>query len=269
MNKQIERTIISLAVLTGAYACGEGLQKDETSINSSGAGGAAGLGGTNNTGGSNAGGLGGLSGTGGADCIENNPGSGFEGAATSYYGVTGNTAEEAGSDIFDPQTGKGFKDPKTGKIYAAQASCDVEYTFDYEGKTYFKIENDRKVCCWDFWVTECDAPYEAAVTLPRWGGCDYCWDQFLEGLVKHEQGHVDLCKAYSEKLEELIQGATASECADDCETAKLAATNNLVDKVEELAMAAKSEFDQKQDDYDNQTNHGETQGAVLDPDCKE
>ncbi len=299
MNKLLNKTIIPLAVLTGAYACGEDSPKDGNSAGGSGGeyttsvggtggdgiggfgdvGGATGVGGVEGVGGAvGVGGInnvGGSGGAGGADCIENNPGSGFDGAATSYYSVGGSTVEEASSDIFDPESGKGFKDEKTGEIYAAQASCDVNYTYNYEGNQYTKTvlptpgAEEREVCCYDLWVSDCDAPYEATVTMPRWGGCDPCWDKFLEGLTKHEQGHVDLCKAESEKLEDVIKGATASECADTCEAALTAATTALEKAVEELATANHSEFEQKNDDYDSQTNHGETQGAVLDPNCDE
>lgn len=253
MNKFLKKTIIPLAILTCADACIGDFQKDEgfyerrhwcfgvDNRESSGR----------------------------VACIENNPGSGFDGAATNYYAVAGSNIDGVCYDLFDSLAEKGPKDEKTGEVFAARANCEYMVNTSHLEEPHFKIENDRNVCCYDLRVIESNATYEAKVTMPRWEGCDHCWDKFLEGLTKHEQVHVDFCKAYSEKLEEVLKGVTASECASDCETALTVATTSFKKAKEERITAFQNELYQMNDDYDNETNHGETQGAVLDPNCDE
>lgn len=253
--KRLIQAILPSVLITAV--CGEEPQKD---ITDAGSGGNidAGMGGSTGGGGS-----GGVS----LDCIRDNFGGEIIGGTKKHYFVSGNTLQEVCNDIFDPLTGKGFKDPQTGKRFAGTTSCEGDYSFDYKFKTYIQI-NNQKPCCCDMWVTEIESNYEALATIPRWPGCDVKWDSFLEGLIKHEQGHVDLCQNYTEEVKKVLMGTQAPpQCAINCEAAKIVTISYLVHLLDAKLDLVTQKYAKLNEDYDQQTNHGEAQGAVLDPDC--
>ncbi|MEK6969405.1 MAG: DUF922 domain-containing protein [Nanoarchaeota archaeon] len=255
--KRLIATIIPLSMLI-TYACGENSPKDPVSIDAGSGGNTAGAGGSTGAGGS-----GGVT----PNCIEDNLGGEIIGGDKTHYFVSGNTLAEVYEDIFDPITGKGFKDSKTGKIHAAKTDCNVDYSFYYDFETYLRIDGGQKPCCCDMWVTKIESDYEAIATIPRWPGCDAKWDSFLEGVVKHEQGHVDLCQDYNRDLVEDLTGTkTPPQCAINCDIAKFVALNYLVNLLDAKLDLITQKYAGLNEDYDQQTNHGETQGAVLNPD---
>lgn len=241
---------LSLSLLTAA-ACGEDLQKNITD---------AGSGGDINTG---MGGSAGVDGSGGAglDCIRNNLGGEIVGGTKKHYFVSGNTLQEVYKDIFDLETGKGFIDSNAGKRFAGATICEGNYSFYTEFETYLQI-NSSKPCCCEMWVTKIESDYEAIATIPRWPGCDAKWDSFLDGVVKHEQGHVDLCQDYNQELNPVLTGTkTPPQCGINCEAAKIVAVNYLVHLLDAKQDLITKKYQKLNEDYDQQTNHGETQGG--------
>ncbi len=77
------------------------------------------------------------------------------------------------------------------------------------------------------------------------------WNTFITNLRTHEQGHVDLDKQYAQQLYDDLLNLPAQ----DCSTIKQAA-----DTVVARDYAA---VNKANNDYDAQTKHGTTQGAVL------
>ncbi|MEK6905284.1 MAG: hypothetical protein AABX24_02675, partial [Nanoarchaeota archaeon] len=98
------KKITPLILAMGLYYCGD--KEPDNTADATGKGGKGGSGGSVSTG---AGGNGGNSGgAGGSDCIQNNPSGTVEGATINNYVVEGETVDEALSDIFDSENGKGF-----------------------------------------------------------------------------------------------------------------------------------------------------------------
>ena len=104
--------------------------------------------------------------------------------------------------------------------------------------------------------------------MPRWNGCDYCWDMFLDALATHEQGHVDACKEIGEKLVADVAQASATLCNIDCTVAMNGAADALNAKLDDILAKASQEYNESSTAYDTETEHGATQGATLDPNCK-
>ena len=81
--------------------------------------------------------------------------------------------------------------------------------------------------------------------MPRWNGCDYCWDMFLDALATHEQGHVDACKEIGEKMQYDVAQASATLCNIDCTVAMNGATDALNAKLMIFLAKASQEYNEK------------------------
>ena len=78
------------------------------------------------------------------------------------------------------------------------------------------------------------------------------WNTYSAALMTHEQGHVDIAEQYASKtLSDLQAIHSAATCS--------ALSSQLTTK----ANADIAALSQAEVDYDNQTQHGITQGAVL------
>lgn len=92
------------------------------------------------------------------------------------------------------------------------------------------------------------------ITTPRWRGrgrqraSDAArteWDRCMGALDTHENGHADLARQWAPRLREALLGQPEAD-------------------LPVLWDQAKADHEQAQADYDATTNHGATQGAVLD-----
>lgn len=268
------KKITPLILTMGLYHCGD--KKPDNTADATGKGG---IGGSTDVGGNGGGGNGGYydstgaggnsggsGGSGGSDCIQNNPGGAVEGATINNYAVEGETVDEALSDIFDSENGKGFPG-ENGQRFAGQTDCKLGYgvySMKFEGPTY----NEQKECCYTASVDGKPAYYKATINIPQWGGCDHCWDVMLEGLLEHEKKHADACKDIGEQLAADIASATATACNHSCNDAFTAAGDALEAKLDQLLTDATAKYKQQSKDYDTETGHGQTQGATYDPNCK-
>lgn len=110
---------------------------------------------------------------------------------------------------------------------------------------------------WDGYGTEtCDlssvtARYMNTVLLPRWTAPENAhpelilkWNAYMLALVEHEKGHVDMVVAY---LPEIIQAIQAATC----------------DTAESRAQEIISQLRLDHLNYDQETNHGGSQGAIF------
>lgn len=122
----------------------------------------------------------------------------------------------------------------------------------FDGRTDYKFD-------WRWPVNgtgKCDlerakVEYRATVTLPRLANyatlparLQKRWDYYFSALKEHEVGHVLLSYEQKDKLLVAIQGAT-------CDT------------VNEVAKNLLGEVSKLNQDYDEKTQHGRTQGATF------
>jgi hypothetical protein len=103
-------------------------------------------------------------------------------------------------------------------------------------------------------VASVDTKLDLKVRLPRLtapggGERQQRWDRYLAGLQAHEAGHVQIARDFESNLKRNLLGVAASDCGS-------------------LDQAVRSRFDQmlqqtnqRDRDYDAQTNGGATQGA--------
>ncbi len=83
-------------------------------------------------------------------------------------------------------------------------------------------------------------------------GLASAWQAFITGLTIHEQGHIDIATQAAKKVVADVQSIPT---AADCTTLTAAVSATLTSDLNAVAQA--------QIDYDTATNHGVTQGAVL------
>jgi predicted secreted Zn-dependent protease len=121
---------------------------------------------------------------------------------------------------------------------------------------------------WQFWLwdatTSCDVTHgtvelETNITYPRWHPSDDVaaavrarWDRFIDHLTRHELGHVTIALQGADAIDELLDsGLSAASC----------------DQVEQVANRAAARLHERyrklNDRYDEETDHGITQGTGL------
>lgn len=98
------------------------------------------------------------------------------------------------------------------------------------------------------------------VLLPRWVNFSQAneqdrqeWARFMRCLRIHEQGHVDLAHNFISTLassERQVSGSNQTQLQQQLVT---------------LAQGLRQDLQNMHDDYDDETNHGESQGALLRP----
>jgi probable HAF family extracellular repeat protein len=131
-----------------------------------------------------------------------------------------------------------FSDEETGKPFAAETR--------WEYKSQFKLDKNGLVDC------RTKVTVKIKKEMPQWtnirrrsAAVQAEWGRFLDVLGIHEQGHVDLIHQHFDGVLSKIVGkkpATAKAILEDINTELKRATNQ----------------------YDDDTQHGETQGAKLD-----
>jgi predicted secreted Zn-dependent protease len=77
------------------------------------------------------------------------------------------------------------------------------------------------------------------------------WDTFIRNLRAHEQGHVALDAQYARTLYDALESIPAQNC------------NTFKSSVDGKAAAIMDALVVANENYDNTTKHGTTQGAVL------
>jgi predicted secreted Zn-dependent protease len=151
-----------------------------------------------------------------------------------YYELNGSTPDELRAQLNQ----LGPVDPLDGLHYDARTDWHISWTWPGYGES------------------ECDLSratisYNTKVTVPYWQPAKNTdpaliekWNRYLNNLALHEQGHVNYVATNYLQVKDAIQNAT-------CLTAEQAAQDLL------------TVFRQADAEYDEQTKHGETQGAVF------
>ena len=161
---------------------------------------------------------------------------------TSYYYVNGPSAS-----LLAAQIDRNGPPGADGKRYAGKTKWDVQWKF--------KHEQHGAICG----MKEVAVAIGVAQTLPKWrseaqgaAALKTRWQQFIEALRRHEDGHKDHGLAAGKEIETAL---LAAEPASNCEA--LAAAANSV------ANAIVMKYQKLDQDYDRKTDHGRSQGATL------
>ena len=158
--------------------------------------------------------------------------------------------------------------------FLAQTSCNI--LFGYRPDVV-DTEIDPVACTCDCTVAAADihTSSEITVTFPNWvdyDGGTQCekdeWDRFIENAKVHEEGHVELCEQGRADIETRLQNAPSQTSPGaTCQVACNAAVDRLEADMQHRFDEGFAQSEQEQDDYDRDTEHGQTQGAVLDCDA--
>jgi predicted secreted Zn-dependent protease len=98
-----------------------------------------------------------------------------------------------------------------------------------------------------------------AITMPRWmlpAGVDPSakarWERYIRALGEHENGHAQLALAAAAEMQKRIKALGEQP---DCE--------GLRSRINDTGNAVLEDFRKRENDYDERTKHGATQGASL------
>ena len=163
-----------------------------------------------------------------------------------YYDISGRTTR----DLVEQMQTKGPVDKSSGGISVAYTEWRVSWNFRYES-----TPGSCK-------LTELNASVEGTTTLPRWADGDTApasrmkeWQDFVAALRVHENGHYAHGVQAAEEVRVL---AGSIPPAADCE--------DLTRQVTDRAQAILEKYRTLDAKYDQDTQHGQTQGAVLEID---
>lgn len=158
-----------------------------------------------------------------------------------YYDVDGANVCDLQKQI--QQHGTKWND---GKTYAAVTTWDLRYSYDVanqDGKASVKSVN-----------TDVDIIYH----LPR-RNCPgssldmmQLWDRYLVNLKRHEFGHKDLTVKIAGELNETLASLQGFTTQAELDQEAKRVTDEKLQQLKEVQV-----------EYDEETGHGETQGAVL------
>lgn len=163
--------------------------------------------------------------------------------STNFYVVTGTNAQEIRASTAEARPWK-----QTSK-YDAQTSWDTKCGFSYRQEAG------------QFALSSFEVKTTITVTLPRWvppKGYEMDrdlaarWWQYLKGLSRHEQGHVQIAREAAVELQRRLSALPGSPSVKELTTAANRTAKETVDEARK-----------KEHDYDQETNHGMTQGAFF------
>jgi predicted secreted Zn-dependent protease len=160
-----------------------------------------------------------------------------------YYQIYGNTASQLRTQITHCAPG-------------ATGSSDAEYTgetsYSLSWQYYTSVSNNG--CT----VTNVQVGIHIATALPTWQsttqaatGLASRWQQFASALTTHEHGHAVLDANYAASLVQRLNALGPIDC------------NVITSTVQNTVDSTVRALNTANDTYDQQTDHGATQGAVL------
>jgi len=158
-----------------------------------------------------------------------------------YYDIDGNCA----TDLLRQMREKGTK-WNDGKVYAALTTWDISYHYDL-------AEDNGRYFLKDV-TTDVDIVYH----LPRRGavkGTDPMtgvWDPYYDHLKTHEYGHKDLAVKAAAEINDALASLGSFQSKSELEDQAKALVHDKLKRLRDVQIA-----------YDDETHHGETQGAIL------
>lgn len=164
-------------------------------------------------------------------------------SSPSYYSVYGNSLDQVRNQILScgPNVGG-------GRRYAAVTSYAASWSF-----AHTPVAGDANTC------TISNPVFVMNVTqgLPTYqndaapASVKTAWGKFISGLTTHENGHTALDVATARDIYTKLQNYPAMSCID------------IHNSATAMIKAELAKLNAQNSNYDNDTNHGETQGSVL------
>lgn len=160
-----------------------------------------------------------------------------------YYQIYGNTASQLRTQIAHCAPG-------------ATSSSEAEYTGDtsYNLSWQYTTLVSGNGCT----ITNVQVGLHIATTLPLWQptiqaatGLGSRWQQFMGALATHEHGHAQLDANYAGAILQRLNSLGNMDCS------------TVTNAVQSAVDSGVRTLNNANDAYDQQTNHGATQGAVL------
>lgn len=189
-----------------------------------------------------------------ADCKRNNPGPEISGAEVKHYPVEGETL---------PKVVESLTHFKTGEISASSTECIFALSYRIGQITYIDVSSPYPNYCTEMWVDSAKVDPRVVVSMPRWNGCDPCWDSYLDVLGVHEQGHADACYGSAKELEEKVLKIEILVCWPwKKEESMTMARGQFNDNLEATILEAQSAYLEHTESYD-QAGHQAAQEYVL------
>ena len=158
-----------------------------------------------------------------------------------FYDISGKTPSELRNQI--KQNGTKWND---GNVYSGLTTWDIKYRYD--------ISHDNGRCFINSATTKVDILYR----LPRLlsAGSDpeltVLWSNYLGHLTDHEFGHKDLAVKTASEINEMLASLGSFSSEDELEAEVRRRAGEKFKRLKEVQV-----------EYDHETRHGETQGAIL------
>ena len=159
-----------------------------------------------------------------------------------YYDIDGLTE----SDLLAQMKLNGTK-WNDGKVYAALTSWNIRYDYDItllEGRYYISsIKTDVDIV---FQLPRLVSSARTPATLTD------AWKTYLGNLTKHEDGHRDIAVSTGQEIYQILASIGSFTTGSELDA-----------EARRLVKAKLQRLKQAQMEYDTETRHGKTQGAVL------
>lgn len=160
-----------------------------------------------------------------------------------YYQIYGNTANQLRTQIAHCA-------PGATSSSEAEYTGDTSYNLDWQYTTL--VSNNG--CT----ITNVQIGLHIVTTLPAWSptaqaaaGLPNRWQAFANALAAHEHGHAQLDANYAGALLQRLNSLGNIDCS------------NITGTVQSVVDSGVHALNSANDAYDQQTNHGATQGAIL------
>lgn len=134
-----------------------------------------------------------------------------------------------------------------GKVYDARTDWHVRWNHGYRrSKSGCSIASVRTTVSVTYtypkWVDRLSGPAHLRAK----------WDNYMAALTQHERGHRDIAVDAAERIEQAIASLGPMKSCDELGKAANTLGHRIVD-----------EYKRKEVDYDRETAHGRSQGAVF------
>lgn len=159
-----------------------------------------------------------------------------------YYTIFGNTSAQIQAQLQScaPRN-------SSGETFAGEAA----YTLVWQ---YTSSITGNGLCT----TSDVKVGLHTTMTLPAWSASKHAtsglaskWNVFINNLTHHENGHIALDKQYANILLNDLENYPATDCA------------TLATAVQAKASAILADLNAANSSYDNHTDHGATQGAII------